>query len=590
MQHPLAAGVCSQYAAWCRSASSALRKTLAETRVWRSRFTRGSSHAPACRGTVHGGRKAYNVFMISGRGTICAAVLGFLAGACARPVLSGKPPFNPAAERTAAGFHQLIDQGCYLCLRDVVRQFDGFDEALREVPAVQDAATEAALLFVMRAKELSIPIDDDFRAAQALVDARAAESADYGLYRDVAAALPWNAIGVGEDFMDRLLGPSGPGVNLSAVRAYTPQDVQDDWRSRLASTWRESTLAAYVYQSLNCELRPQTPIDMTPVKARYASVPLIQYRWASCESSGAPTLRSIIDNNSRFYEARYALAMTQARAQQFDDAQQNDLDAWQGIPHFTAAALSYANLALSAEQFDEANRAFDAVLAIVPTHRRALLGKIESFTYLGQYRAAADGAHQMITLGHWFLGDAYYWLSLNEYHLEQIPQALEDVQTAKNYESGARVHFLAGLIRMKQQDWTGAKQEFLDTVAADAEACDALLDLGQVDATLSTWLDGAGAFAGASTCYARTRQSLEAQIAKLAQQPGPRAGRLLARRRTDLHDTVEKQGGSLYAAAVSFTNANERDQALRYAVEAEGFESYADRARALWTRLQRQSR
>lgn len=494
-------------------------------------------------------------------------------------MLPGKPPFNPAADRAAADFHHLIDQGCYLCLRDVVRQFDAFDQSMQEIPAVQDAATEAGLLFMMRTKELSIPVDDDFLAAQAIVDARAAESADYALYRTVADALPWNAVGVGEDFMDTLLGQRIP-----------PQNVQAAWRAQLGSLWQGSELAAYVYQSLNCELRPQTPIDMTPVKTRYAASSLIQYRWASCDSAGESTLRAIAANDSRFYEAQYLLAIAQARAQQFDEAQQNYLEAWQGIPRFTAAALSYANLALTAEQFDEATRVFDAVLAVVPTHRRALLGKIEALTYEGQFQVAADTAHRMIALGRWFLGDGYFWLSFNEYHLEQIPQALQDVQTAKNYEAGARVHFLGGLIRMKQQDWTDAKQEFLDTIAADADYCDALLDLGQVDANLSTWPDAAGAFASGSTCYANTRQSLELQIAKLTQQSGPRVERQLARRRADLHDTVEKQGASLYGAAVSFTNANDRDTALKYAAEAESFEAYADKAKALRTRLERQSR
>ena len=510
------------------------------------------------------------------RASILAVALCVAACGPRPPVKVGPDPVT--AQTITAQFHTLIDEGCYLCLRDVVRQYQALDPTLKEAPAVQDAATEAALLFVMRGKELSIPVDDDWSAAQALVDARAAESADYAFFSAIAQSFPWNAIGVGEDFTDSQFG----------IQRYPSPAVQDEWRARLGSMWKESELAAYVSLALNCEFRPQQPIDMKPVENQYAGVPLIQYRFATCGASSVPMLDAMARADRRFAETKYLLGIHEAGAQQYDAAQQHDFDAWQGIPRFTAAALSYANLALTAEQFDEANRAFDAVLAIVPTHRRALLGKIESATYLGQYQIAANDAHQMIALGHWMLGDAYYWLALNEYHLDQQTQALQDVQTAKNYEGTARVYFLSGLVRMKQQAWADAKQEFAAAIAADPDYCDALLDLGQMNAELRLWPEGSGAFGSAATCYAKTRLSLQATIAKLSQDPGPRAARLVARRRADLRDTIDKQGAALYATAVSFSNMGNRDQALTYATEAQGFDAYADRAKTLIARLQKQ--
>lgn len=513
------------------------------------------------------------------RTSILAVALCVAACGPRTPVKVGPDPVT--AQTITAQFHKRIDEGCYLCLRDVVRQYQALDPTLKEAPAVQDAATEAALLFVMRGKELSIPVDDDWSGAQALVDARAAESADYAFFSAIAQSFPWNSIGVGEDFVDAQFG----------VQRYPAPALQDEWRSRLDRMWKSSELAAYVSVSLNCEFRPQTPIDMTPLKNQYASVPLIQYRWATCApSAAAATLQGIIEADSRFFEARYILAMRQASAQQFDEAQQNDLEAWQGIPRFTAAALSYANLLLTGEAFDEASRAYDAILAIVPTHRRALLGKIEALSYLGQYQAAVDGAHRMIALGHWLMGDAYYWLSLNEYRLDQIAQALQDVQTAKSFESGARVYFLAGLVRMKQQDWTDAKQEFVSTIAADPDYCDAMLNLGQMNVELKGWSEASGAFVKASACYVQARLSLTADIARLSQQSGARAARQVARRQAELKEATDKQGAALYAAAVSFSNQGHRDQALTYAAEAQAFETYADRAKALIALLQRQGR
>ncbi|MGH9411714.1 MAG: tetratricopeptide repeat protein [Vicinamibacterales bacterium] len=499
---------------------------------------------------------------------------GLAAGCVNVPVQVGPDPFT--AGRIAAGFHRLIDEGCYLCLRDAVRQYAALDPGMKESPAIQDAAAQAALLFVMRTKELSVPVDDDWRSARALLDGRAAESSDYALYARIADAMPWNAIGVGEDFVDAERGG----------RPWPSQQLQDEWRLELAARWPTDENAAYMFLAVDCEFRPQTRVDLTPVRDRYASVPLITYRWASCEPAGQTTLEAISARHPRFYEAQYALASDELRARKFDEAEANDLAAWQGIPRFTEAGVSAADLSMTEEQFDNAVQLYDAVLAVVSTHRRALLGKITALSYLGRHEDAIAESHRLIDMGTWLLGDGYYWLGWNEYEIDRLPQALDDAQKALTYDSSARVHFLNGLVFLKQRALPEAKQEFQKTIDGDADACDAMLDLGQVNAMLAVWGEGAVSFANATGCYVKAEQALALEIVRLRQQGDARALRVAGHRATELNDTKDKHAAALYGAAVSYANTGDRTRAVTFATEAAGFSGYADRARALIARLQ----
>jgi tetratricopeptide (TPR) repeat protein len=503
-----------------------------------------------------------------------AMCCGLGAGCGHVPVQVGPDPLT--AERLAAGFHRLIDEGCYLCLRDVVRQYAVLDPRMKESPAVQDAAAQAALLFVMRTKELSVPVDDDWRSARALLDGRAAESSDYALYASIADAMPWNAIGVGEDFVDAERGG----------HVWPSQQLQDDWRAELAARWPTDENAAYMLLAVDCEFRPQTRVDLTPVKDRYGSVPLIAYRWASCEPAGQSMLQAIIVRDPRFYEAQYALASDELHARKFDEAEANDLAAWQGIARFTEAGVSAADLSMTEEQFDDAVGLYDAVLAVVSTHRRALLGKITALTYLGRHEDAITESHRLIDMGNWLLGDGYYWLGWNEYQLDRLPQALDDAQEALRFDSSARVHFLNGLVFLKRRALPEAKQEFQKTIDSDAGACDAMLDLGQVNAALAVWGEGAASFANATGCYVKVEQALALEIARLRQQEDARSLRVAGHRAVELNDTKDKHAAALYGAAISYANAGDRTRAVTFATEAAGFSGYADRARALIARLQ----
>src|SRR5207247_10212173 len=64
--------------------------------------------------------------------------------------------------------------------------------------------------------------------------------------------------------------------------------------------------------------------------------------------------------------------------------------------------------------------AYDAALALVPTHRDALLGRVVTLSHLSRHDDAIAAATRIIELGSWFTGEAYYWRAWNEYHVVRV--------------------------------------------------------------------------------------------------------------------------------------------------------------------------
>ena len=73
-----------------------------------------------------------------------------------------------------------------------------------------------------------------------------------------------------------------------------------------------------------------------------------------------------------------------------------------------------------------------ATLALVPTHRDAILGRTVTLSHLGRYDEAIAAAARLIELGSWFTGEAYYWRAWDEYHLARIADARNRTTSSNN--------------------------------------------------------------------------------------------------------------------------------------------------------------
>ena len=219
-----------------------------------------------------------------------------------------------------------------------------------------------------------------------------------------------------------------------------------------------------------------------------------------------------------------------------------------------------------------------------------MLGRVTALSYLGSTRASAAIARHLIALGHWYVGDAHYWLAFDEYHLNEQASALADAQTAKVLLLQPRAYTLAGLIRMKQKTWPEAKQEFLAALKAQPDNCDVLFYLGTVDGELEVWPEAAEYFGRSVACFQDSQRSLERKIADLEQKNDAWDVGLLARHRRDLRETIAHKASALYNAALSYATAGDRRRAMTYATQAGAFPAYADRVKVLVARLGRHQR
>ena len=484
---------------------------------------------------------------------------------------------RPTGESQAVGLDQLVHEGSYLSLRDVLRKYRELSVEAQQSPVLETVAARAALFFVLRQKELGIPKDGDWIKAEALVSAKARTSETWRTFLQVAEAIPWNGLGVGEDFVHQERSGWPTLAQLTA------------WRQSLATQWQDDETAAYLYLALNCEFGSRAPIDLTPVKDRYPASPLVQYRWATCASSRQATLEGLLKADPRFQEIQYLLARYNLNDHQMPDGVDRSFEAWQAIPRFTAAGLLVADLAVADDDYGRALEFAEGVLAVVPTHRRAMIDELRALSALERFHQAAAVARRLIDLGDWYLGEAHYWLAWNEYHLNDIVPALADVQTARQYEDSVRVRLLGGVLRMKQEQWEEARQEFLAALAMDGDACDAQYYLGQIGAAGSTWKEAAGYFHRAVGCYASTERSLEQKIAAALRQLtiDARTARRVTKWSTERATATDQRHQCVYSAAVNFLAAGMPGEARSYAKQAESIPRFADRAKALLAMIDR---
>jgi tetratricopeptide (TPR) repeat protein len=422
---------------------------------------------------------------------------------------------QPTPEEIATRFERALGEGCYLCLDDALRDYRALAPAVQDLAPVQLAAARVALVWMIREKELGLVDQAARRAAHAIVERAAAASPDLSQDLSVADALPWN-------------GSGAPPDEAAAARRAPAPDFRN-WRDALASRWAQDPVDAYVYLSIQCSIFEDSGFDPAPVAAHFPKSALVQYRFATCAADGQDALERLLAAHPRFIELDYFLGQYHRNSRQPDDAIPLFVRAFQGIPGFTAAEASAADTALQIEEYQQALDFADLLLAHSPALWRVVTIRLAALSQLGRHEEAIDLAKRMIGASNSYLGDAYFWLAWNERQLNELPAALADAQTAKQFEASTRVFLLAGLVRLGLAQWTDARREFLEVVR-DASVCDGHLGLAEADGALTLWKDAAEAYGRAERCFETAEAALQRQIAGVppaARGIGP--GRPLAR-------------------------------------------------------------
>jgi tetratricopeptide (TPR) repeat protein len=416
------------------------------------------------------------------------SVVGVLSVSCATRT-AAPPAAAPAIDVTS-----LIRRGCYSCLEQAM--------------AAGSGSFEAAVLLALRSKELGLPFAEWAERARALVPAGPA----WETYLEIAASIPADPLSADRDV-------------ILAVRR-PPRAALDNWRNALASGPASDVFRAYLDVSLACGpgLVDQRETATAAVLDRFADVPLLQYRAGVCGRTAL--LHEVLRRDADFADVNLELgrAALQRERPDYDEALRYLDAARQAFPASATVVATIGNIHLQREEWPEALATFEATLALVPTHRDALLGKVVSLSHLSQHEAAVASASLLLELGNWFVADAHYWRAWNEYRLGQIPAARADVDRARILARDAPTLVLSGIIAWRERRLDAADADFQDALNLDFGQCEAASYLGGVRAEQRRWQEGLAAFRHAAQCFELAVITRRKAVAELTGSATPTAG------------------------------------------------------------------
>lgn len=492
-----------------------------------------------------------------------AVIVLVLTAACA--------PKGPSPQLVAdiAKADASLRAGCYTCLQEAL--------AIYQKNKVAQGAFDAALLLAIRERELGIPAQQSWDRATSLALPASKPVLD-------AAALV-----IGET------GGFDPEQRAAESKARRPIDPGNPVRVALEPLFGKDPVATYVALSLDCE-SPKIieTLDMAGLTKQFSGQPLMEFRLARCGRPAlAPPLVALRTADPRWtdtlmWEARRELVGSPQTGINFPGALRLFAEGRAAFPKSLAMTMQWANVNVSAEEFEAALTGFDEVLAIYPEHRDALNGRMQALSYLLRHDEAIASATRLIDLGTWHIGDAYYWRAWNRYHLKDYEPAWVDVENATKGLSNPRVYMLAGLIAYARKDLPTAEQRFDRAFELDNSQCDARWMSGMVSIDREDLKVGAPKFARAMTCFISAARGLREDADRLEKQieargtaATARETRLLERNRRDADAAEEKSAQSAFNAAQCYARTGGKSIALNLVGVAIDHPKMKEKAEAL---------
>ena len=400
----------------------------------------------------------------------------------------------------------LIEQGCYACLEDAF--------ARASASGARAPAFEAALLLTLRSKELGLPFATWLERARML----APGVPGWGDYLAIVESVPADPF---SDDRDAIL------VTRRPQRA-----ALDLWRQALDGGPGSAVFRTYLDLSIVCGpgFVDERDAIVTAALERFPAVPLLAYRAGLCGRTDR--LNDVLREHAGFTDVYLELgrAALQRERPDYDEALDRLRLAHQAFPASATILTTIGNIHLQREDWAEALAAYQSTLALVASHRDALLGAAISLSHLNRYAEAIVPASRLLELGSWFVADAYYWRAWNEYRLGQIEAARADVDQSKTLARQAATLVLSGIIGWREGRLEVADEEFQAALNLDFGQCEAASYLGGVRAEQRRWQESLAAFQHAAQCFELAVVTRRKAVAELTAggAPAPGAARQVA--------------------------------------------------------------
>jgi tetratricopeptide (TPR) repeat protein len=461
-----------------------------------------------------------------------AILLILLLAGCAPPPREPSPspspsPFPlPPSPSPSATIDAEIRRGCYHCLERAFHTATGAD--------LREDAYQAALLLVLRAKELGLDWAPWLSEAQ-----QALPAPEWAVYLDVVKAASVDPLSGDRDLL-----------LADEVQRRRPRDVFEGWQAALETGPGRPVVRAYLGLANACRrLQPQAePRDrlIAGVTARFGDVPLLMYRLALCGADDArERMHALRAADPEFVDADFELGRMAVQNQVQPDYEE-------GLRRFRAARAAFpdslvipsliAGIHEAREDWAEALQTYEEVLAVVPTHRDAMLGRVVTLSHLGRADDAIATATRLLDLGNWFIGQAYYWRAWTEFQLKQIAAARADVDRAKTLMVNPSVFVLSGLVSWVEKRLEPAQGEFQNALDMDYGQCDAAFYLGGVRVEQRSWPEGLAAYQHSQQCFELSITVRREAIARLSVTPEAEAAnvREIASHRRAIADSQKR--------------------------------------------------
>jgi tetratricopeptide (TPR) repeat protein len=511
-----------------------------------------------------------------------ALLIVALAGLTACSTAPAKPAIATAAAaaQRLADADALLRAGCFDCLLDAYRIYDG----ARAIPAVSTAATtgaaRAALLLAIRERELGTEDSGYLIQANALASGVPAAQQSVGPLLEIADALPSRVTGGGRQVTD----------DRELNRMQQGYRNRDAWLTRLRSIANDDGTTAYVWMAFNCAYGTSTPPSIEEWLAAvpaWRETPLLAFKRATCGTFDGAALEQLLSREPRFVEVNYFLGLRAMFSGRLDEADERLRRAYAWRARWPAVTNALGSLSLTAEEFQQAIEFFDRTLAVAPEHPEGLLGKIRSLTYLQRHDEAIATVDRLLALEHWYVGDARYWRALNEAQLGRNEEAWTDIEAAARLLVNAEVPKLAGLIAYRLHHLDVAQAKFEESHGRDRLDCETTFYLGTVLSDERLWSKSATALVDAAACLEAAQTHLTEEIATIraSSDPPERKDKQIARRERQIADARRMLATSWFNTAVAYFNLEQPSDARAFAEKVEADEQFGARARELLARL-----
>ena len=467
--------------------------------------------------------------------TLASLLAALIVSACA--VRESSQLATRPAPRERVDIRAQMERGCYRCLERAYR------EAVEEAPPGTPSATQAfvaALLLAARAKEIGLPFQPWLDRARVAMPG----GADWPDYVSIVQSLRVDPL---SDDRDRI---------LEETLTYRPtREGVAAWRADLATGAGSPLLRAYLELSLVCQnMVDDRAVTIADTVQRFHDVPLIEYRAGLCGPNQASYFAHAQEAVPEFPEIDFALgryALDIPRQPDQEEALRRFTIAREAFPDSPVVIASLGSLHEDREEWSDALDAYDAALALVATHRDALLGRAVTLSRMALYDEAIEAASRVLELGSWFTGEAYYWRAWNQYHLTHIEAARTDTDKAKTLMHSAPVLVLSGMIEWHERRFDTSELELQTALTIDAGQCEAAFLLGAVRAEMRQWASGAAAYELAQRCYDLSVTLRRETIARITAGPGSEAGkaRQIARQQRVLNEEAQHRDEAAQNAA-----------------------------------------